>query len=408
MDHASKIILTCVNCQRSYNENEVQYLCPACAATNSSHLPPKGILKVEYDYKHIKILRDRKYSLYEKYLPLMPFHSPNSLPNLKIGDTPVYKVVNKNLDVQLFIKDDSQNPTYSFKDRASAMVSAVAREKGIDRIVTASTGNAGSSIAGICAAQGQHAIVLVPANAPIAKLTQILMYGAQIIAVEGTYDDAFDLSIALSHHTGWYNRNTAFNPITIEGKKTVALEIYEQFSPRLPDYIYVPVGDGAILAGVYKGFEDLLKIGLIEKIPVVIAVQADLSANIINNLNNDIPAFPAASSIADSINVTIPRNFYMAIEYLKKYNGIGMEVTNEEILQASQQIARSSGIFAEPAAAAAFAGFSKNHSSTPEDSTHLILLTGCGLKDLHSIQSILPHYKPIPCDMNAVKNILNI
>jgi threonine synthase len=406
MNHSSKFKYICVNCGRVYQENEVQYLCPACAIKNTNQLPPKGILKVEYDFTAIKIQTKECESIYEKYLPLLPILSTVSLPNLRIGDTPVYSIDKEKFGVSLFLKDDSQNPTYSFKDRASGMVSAIAKEKGINRIVTASTGNAGSSIAGICAAQNQQAIVFVPAKAPVAKLTQILMYGAQIVPVDGTYDDAFDLSMELSNLTGWYNRNTAYNPITIEGKKTVAFEIFEQFGLHLPDYIYIPVGDGVILAGLYKGFEDLLRVGLIEKIPTIVAVQAAHSHNIVHNLNQENPVFPIADSIADSINVNIPRNYYMAVDYLKKYQGIGIEVSNNEILQASAQIAQMAGLFAEPAATAAFAGFVKFRPTVSNKNIHLVLLTGSGLKDLHAVRQLLPTTEPVECNITSVKKVL--
>ena len=183
-----------------------------------------------------------------------------SLPKLRIGKTPLYSVNKLDdaiLPFHVHLKDDSQNPTYSFKDRASAIVSAFAKENKHGVIVTASTGNAGSSLAGICASQGQKAIIIVPETAPVAKLTQIIMYGAVVVPVKGTYDEAFDLSVRATEVFGWYNRNTAFNPLTIEGKKTVSFELFEDLGFKIPDRIFVPVGDGVIISGVYKGFEDL-------------------------------------------------------------------------------------------------------------------------------------------------------
>lgn len=202
----------------------------------------------------------------------------DSLPNMRIGNTPLYeinKIDGRDFGFKIFLKDDSQNPTYSFKDRASATVSAYAKENAIKTIITASTGNAGSSLAGVCASQEQRAVILVPESAPLAKLTQILMYGAVLIPVKGNYDDAFDLSIEATKEYGWYNRNTAFNPLTIEGKKTVSYELFEQLNLNIPDRIFVPVGDGCIISGVYKGFEDLLELGFIERMPVIVMVQSE-------------------------------------------------------------------------------------------------------------------------------------
>ena len=235
-----------------------------CSEKNTIDQPPKGVMKVVYDYK--KITKNFKVLSERGFIDLLPIDDINSLPNLNVGKTPLYEYGFQRYsdEIILYIKDDSQNPTYSFKDRASALVSAFAKEKKIETIVAASTGNAGSSLAGICASQQQKAIIYVPKSAPIAKLTQIKMYGAELVVVDGNYDKAFDMSIEASKEHGWYNRNTAYNPLTIEGKKTVAFEIYAQLDGNLPDRIFVPVGDGVIISGVYKGFEDLLKIGIID------------------------------------------------------------------------------------------------------------------------------------------------
>jgi threonine synthase len=296
------------------------------------------------------------------FIDILPVNNLKSFPKLKVGDSPCYKfrqLGKSSLNHSLFLKDDSQNPTYSFKDRASAMVSAYAVENCLDTIIAASTGNAGSSLAGICASQGQKAIIMVPETAPIAKLTQILMYGATLIPVRGTYDDAFDLSIKASEAFGWYNRNTAFNPLTIEGKKTVSFEIVEQLGHSIPDRIFVPVGDGVIISGVYKGFEDLLKLKIIDRMPVIVGVQAEGSNNILRNLDAEKFETIKSKTIADSISVDVPRNFYMARDYLKKYNGEFISVSDDEILNASLQLSKNTGLFTEPASAAAFAAYLK-------------------------------------------------
>jgi len=402
----------CTNCNAQYTESQVTYLCPDCNKTNTTDLPPKGVLKVNYDYDNLI----KKGITFEKlkqsnYLELLPINTLGSLPNLKVGNTPLYKVDNlnnSNLEFNLFLKDDSQNPTYSFKDRASAVVSAYAKEKGYNTIVAASTGNAGSSLAGICAAQGQKAIILVPKSAPIAKLTQILMYGAQIIPVDGTYDDAFDLSIKATEEFGWYNRNTAFNPFTIEGKKTVAFELYEQMNFTVPDRIFVPVGDGVIISGVYKGFEDLLKLKIINKMPTIVAVQAEKSNNLIRNIGKNNFEIEESTTIADSISVDIPRNYYMAQKYIADYNGEYICVSDKAILEASSSLSKNTGLFAEPAAAAAFAGMLvyKNNNKIPDNSNNIVLLTGSGLKDLKTVSSIIKMPKAISPDIVNLKQII--
>ncbi len=385
----------CVNCNTRYSDKGILYLCPSCASENGAGKPLKGVLKIVYPYSEIK----RKLELHVDYLKdtdyidLFPIENISSLPPLLVGKTPLYtfkKNQNEKKSFFLHLKAESSNPTFSFKDRASALVSAFAKEKGINTIVAASTGNAGSSLAGICASQNQDAIILVPENAPKAKLTQVLMYGAKLIPVKGNYDDAYDLSLKLTEKYGLYNRNTAFNPMTIEGKKTVSFELFEQMKV-LADKIFVPVGDGVIMAGVYKGFEDLLELGLISKIPQIVAVQADGSSNLINNLKNSNPSFAVSSTVADSISVDIPRNFYMARDYLNKYNGIGIKVTDIQILEASKLLAGKFGLFVEPAAAAAYAGMLKyqNKGQISNNEQIVVLLTGNGLKDINAVSGSL-------------------
>ncbi len=386
-----KFKYVCINCGKEYETNDIMYLCPTCAAENTENNPPKGVLKVVYNYD--KISKNFNELAEKQFIDLLPIRDIFSMPNLEVGNTPLYEYDFELYGeaITLLIKDDSQNPTYSFKDRASALVSAYAKEKEIDTIVAASTGNAGSSLAGICASQQQKAIIYVPKSAPIAKLTQIKMYGAELVTVDGNYDMAFDLSIKATEEKGWYNRNTAFNPLTVEGKKTVSFELYHQLDGNLPDRIFVPVGDGVIISGVYKGFEDLLEIGIIDKIPTIVAVQAVGSRNLIANLHNDEFKVEPSKTVADSISVDIPRNFYMARDFINKYKGEILEVSDDEILKASKALSASTGLFAEPAAAAAFAGFMTymNEDIAEAGSRNLVLLTGSGLKDLAAVQDII-------------------
>jgi len=403
----------CIHCGAEYAADKPLYLCPVCSSGNQPGKPPKGVLKTIYDYTAIRnspnkhLFRELEK---DQFLPLLPIQDLSSLPKLKVGNTPLYhfrELAGEKLGFDLFLKDDSQNPTFSFKDRASAIVSAWAKEHGIDSIIAASTGNAGSSLAGICAAQGQKSVIFVPAAAPLAKLTQIVMYGAQIVPVAGTYDDAFSLSVKATELFGFYNRNTAFNPLTIEGKKTVSFEIFSQLGEQIPDRIFIPTGDGVILSGVYKGFEDLLQLGIIEKMPVIVAVQAEGSKNLVSNLHADDFLSTPSSTIADSISVDVPANFYMSADYLWQYVGETMTVSDKEILDASVQLARSTGLFAEPAAAAAFAGMMKYREAGMMEagSRNVVLLTGSGLKDLKSMQARIQLPRPVSPDIESLNAI---
>ena len=406
----NKYYFECTTCGAKYEQDEVTYLCPVCEKENTPDIPPKGILKTLYHYGKIKNSA-KWHKLFDKlkakeYRELLPIDSERSLSWLKVGKTPLYEINSASIPLrkgeskgvfQIYLKDDSQNPTFSFKDRASDLVCAFAKENGIDTIVAASTGNAGSSLAGICSSQKQKAIIFAPASAPKAKLTQILMYGAQLIPVDGTYDDAFDLSIEATKKFGWYNRNTAYNPFTIEGKKIVSFEIFQQMRQQIPDRIFVPVGDGCIISGVFKGFEDLLKLGLIKKVPTIVAVQSEKSDNIVRNLGNDKFVIKSSTTIADSIAVDIPRNYWMTKKFLEQYNGESVIVSDEEIISASKVLSENMGIFSEPAAATAFAGMLKyvEKELIDENSKNVVLLTGSGLKDLNSVQGIIKIPKPI-------------
>jgi threonine synthase len=408
-----KFIYECIDCGKQYNASETIYHCPKCSKENNDSNPPKGVLRIVYNFfGHTKkniLFNDLKK---ENFLQILPIQSTASLPVLKVGNTPLYEcneLDNNKLPFQLFLKDDSQNPTFSFKDRASALVSAYAKENNLNTIVTASTGNAGSSLAGICAAQKQKAIIMVPEKAPLAKLTQILMYGATIIPVKGTYDDAFELSIKATKEFGWYNRNTAYNPLTIEGKKTVSFEIFDQLNKTIPDKIFVPVGDGVIISGIYKGFEDLLNLKIIHKIPIIIAVQSEGSDNLIRNLNHKNFKIKKSDTIADSISVDIPRNFNMVKYFIQKYHGEYITVSDQSILKASSILSKNTGIFAEPAAATSFAGLLNYYHNQKLDnkSKNVVLLTGSGLKDLNAVQSMLKIPDSIEPNIENLKKLFS-
>ncbi len=408
--------LVCVDCGIKLPVGVFAYLCPECSIKQTPGTPPIGVLKTIYHYKDI-IEKYKGNQIFDRlkensYLDLLPVNNPKSLGILKVGNTPVYDFkINDSIReglIKFHLKDDSQNPTFSFKDRASQLVSAYAIEQGINTIVTASTGNAGSSLAGICASQNQKAVIIVPKAVPVAKLLQIIMYGATPVLVDGNYDDAFDLSLKASDSFGWFNRNTAYNPFTVEGKKTVAFEIFDWFRGSLPERIFVPVGDGVIISGLYKGFEDLLKLNIIPKIPVIVAVQSEKSDNLVRNVNNEKFEMKPARTLADSISVDYPRNYFMAKSFLKNYDGKGLTVSDEEILSATRILAQKTGIFAEPAAAAAMAGLLKYVKENPciKNTSMLVLSTGSGLKDTKTHLKKISLPEPIKPDIDILRKYL--
>ena len=311
------------------------------------------------------------------------------LPPIPVGDTPLWAPTRLRSELALgglFLKDEGANPTGSLKDRASYLVAGFAAEHGLRDVVVASTGNAGSSMAGVGAAGNLRVRLYLPASAPEAKIVQAQQYGAKLIRVDGNYDTAFDMSLAYVMEQGGLSRNTAHNPLTVEGKKTVSLEIFLQLEEKTPDLIYVPAGDGVILSGVYKGFEDLMTLGLTEAMPTLVCVQAEGSAAISRAYKEgEFGPVSSAATVADSISVDVPRGGFFALNRLKRHGGRCITVSDEAIIAAQRRLSSSSGLFAEPAAAAAFAGLLvdiDSGSGPATDDLVVLLLTGSGLKDI--------------------------
>jgi threonine synthase len=340
----------------------------------------------------------------------LPLPSAEFLPPLPVGATPLLEVpeLRRVLGLRrLWVKDDTRNPSGSTKDRASLLVVAKAREYGYNTVAAASTGNAATALAALGAASGVETVVFVPASAPEAKLVQMLSYGAKVLPVDGSYDDAFELCLAACEKSGWYNRNTALNPFTIEGKKTAALEIAADMAPEPPDAVLVPTGDGVILSGVAKGFADLARCGLLERVPRLVAVQPDGSAAIVSALRSGaetITPVPDAASVADSLTVQAPRNARQCLGAIRSSGGGGVTVSDEAIVQAIGELAQHTGVFAEPAAAAALAGL---HAALDEGLVRrnekiVLLITGTGLKDVPAAARGIERPSPIAPTLEAV------
>ena len=396
----------CFDCKAKFPieviEPLFQYLCPKCGKVEPDQ-PLKGVLLIEYDYSGLKKQLNKQdfmkmpagqFWQYPQLLPLK-YHkqgdqicfekiAPTLLGRIGLIDHPVleYKFEEKNI----YFFDDTRNPTLSYKDRASSLVALKALQLGISDISTASTGNAASSLAGICARLGLNAHIFVPANIPEEKLTQIQSFGASIYIVDGNYDQAFDLCVEISGTKNWYNRNTAFNPLTIEGKKSAAYDLFISMKGDLPDYIFVPVGDGVIISGIYKGFWELLQLGWIENIPRLIAVQAEGSDALVQYLEIKKFEYKFPKTIADSISAGAPRNLYMAAHAVKESGGEALVVSDQKILNAQKKLAQQSGLLVEPAAAASFAGYLKFKEKILDKHKVLIMLTGNGLKDVGALK----------------------
>ena len=398
----SNYIYKCFSCKKEYPpeviEKEFHYLCPVCGKAEKSK-PLEGVLTVEYDYPELKKKLSR-----EDFLNLTPgkfWLYPDLWPiNFRdFGDDQLVKLalpsdqlLKYNINKRKFwILDDTRNPTLSYKDRASSIVALKALQLGIAEIAAASTGNAGSSLAGICARLGLNARIYVPKNIPEAKRIQIEAYGAKIIVVNGDYDKTFDVCLVESKKNNWYNRNTAYNPLTIEGKKSAAYDIFISSQGNIPEVIFVPVGDGVIISGIYKGFKELLALGWIDKLPKLIAVQSTGSDALVRYLNTRKFEYKSANTIADSISAGAPRNLYMAAGAVKESNDFAIAVTDEEILSAQKEFIKQTGILCEPSCASVYAAYKKLLSTDIHNSSesNLLLITGNGLKDIATLRKII-------------------
>ena len=403
--------LKCVKCGKQYSPNDVEYYCPRCG--------PEGTLDVLYDYSQIKsrFTKERlnatdEYSLW-RYIDLLPVECKPDILNMQVGWTPLYKAqrLEKSLGLDfIYVKDDGRNPTASFKDRASAIGVAKAIELDKKIMCAASTGNAASSLSGFAACAGIPSYIFVPATAPTAKITQLLVYGANVILVDGTYDEAFEVCLKASEEFGWYNRSCAINPYLVEGKKTVAFELMEQLNWEVPDWVVMSIGDGCCISGAWKGFTELYKLGLIDKLPRMLGVQAAMSNPVNRAFREDKNSFDyiRSETLADSISVGIPRNGLKALRALRESQGNVVDVLDIEILDAMRQMARLTGVFGEPAGVTGLAGLRKmvKENKIKQDEKVVLVVTGNGLKDIKSAMSAVSAPITIQPNLEDLKKYL--
>ncbi len=410
----SYIEYQCSVCGKTYPADYKGYVCDSCS----------GNLNVILDYDHIKknikpedIFASSEKSLW-RYLPLLPVEDPGFEGTAlhSVGYTPVYKseTLAQKMGVnQLWIKDEGRNPTASFKDRASSILIARAKQIGAETIATASTGNAGAALAGMAAASQWKAIIFAPKTAPQAKIAQLLIFGAHVILVDGNYDSAFDLSVEACEKYGWYCRNTGYNAFTAEGKKTAAFEIWEQVLSKQnsdkPLNIFVSVGDGNIISGIHKGFKDLNELGWLPVMPRIFGVQSEKSAAIFNAwaAHTETITPVHATTIADSISVDLPRDGVRAVRAATETNGAYIAVPDETIYEGISELGKI-GVFAEPAGATAFAGMKKAIAMGLIDDQDdvLVMNTGSGLKDIRSAMTAAGEAPVIAPTMQALEKYL--
>jgi len=410
MDHVKS--LKCLICGKEYAPDQIAYVCPDHG--------DEGIVDVQYDYDLIgrrltpQLLDQNPDRTIWRYRPLLPIEPESPVPPLTVGGTPLYKADRLAAALKLkhvWVKDDGRLPTASFKDRASAIAVVKGRERKAEIITTASTGNAAAALSGLCASVGQRNVIFVPQSAPPAKIAQLLVFGSTVLLVRGTYDDAFELCLQAAKEFGWYNRNTGYNPYMTEGKKTASLEICEQLGWDAPDRIFVPVGDGCIIGGLHKGLKDLLALGWIGQLPKLMGVQAAGSAALYEAWRTDMNAMDMqpieAQTVADSISAGLPRDRIKALAAVRETGGAYIKVSDEEILAAIPALGRGAGVFAEPAAAAAYAGLVKAVADglVNPDERIVVLVTGNGLKDVASARKSVGEPFVVNKDLADVKRV---
>lgn len=401
--------LRCIICGATYPHDNL-LTCPACGDA--------GILDVQYDYDAIK---DSLQAALQHHLPhdiwryrdLLPVSPDIQAPHLQIGGTPMYEVPRLARAIgiaKLSLKDDGRNPTNSFKDRASAIGVMKAMEFGFDTIACASTGNAASSLAGLSAAVGLKTFIFVPARTPEPKVTQLLIFGATVLRVQGSYEQAFDLCKNACAKFVWYNRNSGTNPFLVEGKKTAGHEIGEYCVNDLPDWVVVSVGDGCTIGGIGKGLQEIKRLGIIDRMPRLLGVQAAGAKPMLDAFKSGKDLIPSATNtIADSIAVGTPRNWRRAIQQINVSQGDMITVSDEEILDAMRLTARLGGVFGEPAGVAGVAGL-KNALAlgiVKQSESAVAVITGNGLKDIQSAKQSAGVALDVEPNLDALETTLN-
>jgi threonine synthase len=398
--------LCCVRCGRHSTEFW-EWTCRDCG--------PEGRMDVRYQPLAAGLMANRLNGRawdQWRYRELLPLPDGARLPPLTVGGSPLSEAprLAQHLGVRrVVVKDDGRNPSASLKDRASAIGVVLAVAVGAERIACASTGNAASSCACIAASMGLPATIFVPRRAPLPKVAQLRMFGAQVFRVDADYDTTWELAAQVTARHGWFDRNAAVNPYLVEGKKTVALELAEQLGPNGADWVAVSVGDGCTLAGVVKGLEEAVSAGLLRQVPRVLAVQARGAAPLVHAAQQGRPFAPEpAETVADSICVGHPRNADKALLAMARNGGAWIEVDDRDILAAMSDLAQLAGVFAEPAGATGGAGVAAAVAQGIIDptATVAILVTGNGLKDIDTAIKMVTPPIDVAADVAAVERAL--
>jgi threonine synthase len=404
--------LHCLKCSTEY-PLENHYLCPSCG----------GILEVQHDYNSTReILRTEVQSAVSSnvwnYKSLLPLKDMGFAVTLHEGGTPLIRCSNLSESIgfeNLWMKDESRNPSGAFKDRPMAVGVSKAREFHQDTVTTASSGNAAASLATYAAKARLKTYIFIPENTPSEKVAQALVNGGNCIKVRGNYSNAFSLATQAAVKFRWMNITTTFlNPYAVEGDKTVAYELYGQLGKGVPDLVFVPTGAGPLLYGIYRGFSEIRELGLSENVPKMIAVQAEGCAPIVRAFESGCTRVEGwadphtiATAIADPLD-GYEQDGELVLNILRESGGMAVSVTDDEIIESVFELAGNEGIYAEPAGAAPLAALKKllRMGSIGRHDIAVCIVTGHGLKDTQSVMKG-PEVPVIDNNIDALADILD-
>lgn len=386
--------LQCLRCGLTTAFDPLATRCPCCGPGDEQTDP--GIFDVVYDYQAARDVFASYLAQHPQgqqgifsFLPVLPVsHAPAAL--LLAGGTPLVSAprLAAHLGVRaLFLKDETCNPTRCLKDRATAMAVCLAQQAGRSALYCASAGNAAISLASFCAHQGLTCHVFVPHGVSATRLAWLHLYGAHVSIAEGPYDEAFEQAEQAGKAAGWYSRNCAFNPYLVEGKKTVAFEIAEQLGWHVPDLVVAPVGDGCTLSAVGKGFGELIKLGMTDRLPCLLGVQAEAIQPVVQRYAGRADASwqeKPQETLAVSIAVRRPRNYLRLRAALDACAGTMCAVSDEEMLMAQRLLAQEAGIVAEVTSAASLAGLMRMAAERDLSEQRVVLIITGGRLDDYS------------------------
>jgi len=409
--------LVCSRCGREYRLEEKPLLC-----VNRDF----GRLDIFYNYEEVsrvmsrEVLERRPFNMW-RYRELLPVPSEEYIVTLGEGGTPLIRATRlaEKLGLRnLYLKDETRNPTGSFKDRAMSVSVSMARFFGYKRAVIASSGNAAASLAAYGAKAGLEVYALVPHFAARGKIAQLLMYGARVVRVEWTTpeDPTVKLMIALYEKYGFYPSPSfgVFNPYQVEGSKTISMEITEQLNYQVPDQVFIPTGAASLLTGVYKGFRDFNKLGFINEYPRLVAVQPMGNHPLVRAWREKAdplcikPWERPPETIATGLEDTYPWDGDMGLKALYETSGYGVVVSDEEIIEAMRLLAGLEGVFAEPSGAAGLAGLIRavREGLVSRDEVVVVLVTGHGLKDVDLAVKITGEPPLVAPDISELTSVI--